>query len=333
MAIRAFELPADIPVLTELIPSTFQYPENDAWSIQEDEAESLVESLNALKKIWPLVRVMQWVYSPLRDILRGYVWEEDGKAVAVTNVVRRGDTNQWIIGNVSVLPEYRRRGIARKLVEASVQYARDRHATRILLDVIDGNVPAYNLYAALGFEDFSGETHLDFTPGDLPAPVPLPEEYTITPADLFDWKDRFALAQRITPDTVKKYRPVEEGSYKQPGILRPFLPIIFRAMGLRPHPFEVRRKADNLMVASMMANVRKRKGGVNQLSITLDPAHGNIAPALFNFMLRQVIQLAPDRRIEFSAPKWQAPTITAALEAGFELRYDYVSMGIIPNGK
>ena len=130
MAIRAFELPSDIPVLTELIPLTFQYPENEAWGLQEDEAESLVESLNAIKGIWPLVRVLQLLYAPMRDVLRGYIWEEDSKAVAVTNVIRKGNTDQWIIGNVSVLPEYRRRGIARKLVEASVQYAHDRGAAR-----------------------------------------------------------------------------------------------------------------------------------------------------------------------------------------------------------
>ncbi len=334
MAIRAFKLPSDIPVLTELIPLTFQYPENEAWGLQEDEAESLVEMLNAIKGIWPLVRVLQLLYAPMRDVLRGYIWEEDGKAVAVTNVIRKGNTDQWIIGNVSVLPEYRRRGIARKLVEASVNYAHDRGAARIMLDVVDGNTPASALYEKLGFERYSGESHFDIEQnGAGPAPVSPPEGYTITPCSLFAWRDRYDLARRITPETVNKYQPIEEGSYKQPGILRLFFPLIFRAMGSRPHPYEVRRKSDGQLVGSMMCNVRSRKGGVNSIAITLDPEHGPIAPALINYMLRQVAQLAPGRRIEFSAPKWQEPTITAALEAGFTPRYDYVSMGIIPNGK
>lgn len=332
MAMRAFALPADIPVLVALIPPSFQYPENEEWSIQDDEAESMVESFKAIKGIWPLIRVLQVLYAPLRDIMRGFVWEEDGQAVGVTNVLRIGSTDQWLIGNVSVLPEYRRRGIARKLVEESVRYAHGRGANRILLDVIDGNLPAQALYENLGFETFSGETHLSYGPQDAPAPVALSDEYTITPCSVFAWKPRYALAQRITPDTVTRYRPVEAGSYKQPGLLRPFLPLLFKAMGSRPQPFEVRRKADGLIVASMMCNARSRKGGTNQLSIVLDPAHGAIAPALVNFMLRQIEQLSPGRRIEFSAPKWQQPTITTALEAGFTHRFDYVSMGIIPNG-
>jgi GNAT superfamily N-acetyltransferase len=333
MAMRAFALPADIPVLVELLPPSFKYPENEAWNIQEDEAESMVESFKAIQGIWPLIRLLQLVYAPLKDLMRGFVWEEDGKPVAVTNVIRKGSTDQWIIGNVSVLPEYRRRGIARQLVEESVQYAHSRGASRIMLDVIDGNLPAQALYEKLGFEVYSGETHLNYGPHDAPAPVALSDDYTLAECSLFDWRDRFDLAQRITPEAVAKYRPVEEGSYKQPVILRPFLPIVFKAMGSRPHPFEVRRKADGLMVASMMCNTRSRKGGTNQLDITLDPAHGAIAPALVNFMLRHIEQSSPGRRVEFSAPKWQQPTLTAALDAGFTHRYDYVSMGIIPDGK
>lgn len=329
MAIRAFALPGDIPLMEAIIPPSFEYPENPTWSIQGDEAESMVEAFKGMRRLWPLIRVMQVFSPPLRDIMRGYVWEEDGQAVGLTNVLRGGNTDQWLIGNVSVLPEYRRRGIARKLVEASVNYARERGASQITLEVIDGNVPAVKLYEALGFETFDGKSELDYTPGARVEPVLLPEGYTVEPGDLFDSRTMYELAQRITPEQVTKYRPVEQGTFQQPRILRPIVPLIFRAMGSRPYLFIVRHDASGQVVALMVAQMRLRAGGVNNMTLMLDPAHGAIAPALVNFLLRAIAQRAPGRRVSMQAAHWQQPVIDAALEAGFTRRLDYIAMGIV----
>ncbi|RPJ18944.1 MAG: hypothetical protein EHM35_21300, partial [Planctomycetaceae bacterium] len=86
MSIRPFKLPGDIPVLVELIPPAFQYPENPEWSVQPDEMENLVDTFNTLRRIWPIFRALQLISPPLRDALRGFVWDEDGKAVGLTNV-------------------------------------------------------------------------------------------------------------------------------------------------------------------------------------------------------------------------------------------------------
>ncbi len=329
MPIRPFRLPDDIPVLIDVIPPSFQYPENTDWSIQHDEAESLIESLEGVRRLWPLIRVVQMVYAPMRDVLRGYIWEEDGQAVGVANVLRRGDTAQWVIGNVSVLPEYRRRGIARALVEASVEYARERGAARIMLDVVDGNVPAMRLYETLGFERFSGESQLLYEANSPLARAPLPDDYTLEPARLYDWRPSYALAERITPETVRRYRPVEAGTFRQPAVLRPLLPLIFRATGARPHAFRVRRRADRQVVAHIVCRVRTRDGGMNTIVLILDPAHGAIAPALVTLALERTLALAPGRRVELAVPHWQRPTINAALAAGFCTRFDYLSMGLI----
>lgn len=329
MPIRPFALPDDLSVLIDVIPPSFQYPENADWSIQHDEAESFVDSLDGIRRIWPLIRAVQVVYAPMRDVLRGYIWEEDGQAVGVSNVLRRGDTDQWVIGNVSVLPEYRRRGIARALVEASVDYAREHGATRILLDVVEGNTPAVKLYETLGFERFSGESQLSYEANGPVELVPLPDDYALEPARLYDWRPPYGLAQRITPDSVRRYRPVEEGTFRQPAVLRPFLPLIFRAVGTRPYSFRVRRRADEQVVAHIVCRVRTRDGGMNDIVVVLDPAHGAIAPALVTFALNRALAFAPGRRVELAVPHWQRPTINAALAAGFCTRFDYISMGLI----
>lgn len=51
-------------------------------------------------------------------------------------------------------PEAQRRGLARRLIEASMNALLDRAYTRLTLLVTDGNTPAQNLYRSLGFRRF-----------------------------------------------------------------------------------------------------------------------------------------------------------------------------------
>jgi len=332
MALRAFDLPADIPLLVDLIPPCFQYPENEEWNIQQDEVENMIDSLNGARRMWPLIRLVMLLSPPMRDMLRGYVWEEDGHTVGLTNVIRMGNTDQWLIGNVGVLPDYRRRGIARKLVDASVAFARERGAQSIVLDVIDGNVPAYNLYLKLGFEHYSGQTQLVYDAGAADAPLPdvaLPDGYTIEPYPLFDWRPRFELAKRITPEVDQRYTPVEEGRFRQPPIVRVLLPFIDRAMGARNQVYVLRRTPSGEPVGFVRGFFRVRAGGVNTTNITLDPAHAEAAPYVVNFVLRDFQKRSPGRRIESVMRQWQAPVIDTMLAAGFTRVADMHTMGMI----
>ncbi len=332
MPLRAFKLPADIPVLVDLIPSCFVYPENEEWNIQQDEVVSMVDSLNGVRRIWPLIRLVMLISPPVRDSMRGFVWEEDGRVIGLTNVVRMGTTDQWLIGNVGVLPEYRRRGIARQLVELSVTYARERGAKSVVLDVIDGNVPAYNLYQKLGFEHYSGQTQLryDGDDGQTGDGVPaLPDGYTLQPSSPFDWRPRYALAKRSVPEVDQRYSPVEEGRFREPRVLRPLIPIINRMSGGRGMWYEARHTATGQAVAFARGRYRTRAGGINLIDIQLDPAHAALAPDLVALLLSTLGQRSPGRRIECHLPQWQTPVIDALLAAGFTRVADMCTMGII----
>ncbi|NOU31222.1 MAG: GNAT family N-acetyltransferase [Polyangiaceae bacterium] len=54
--------------------------------------------------------------------------------------------------NVAVAPGAQRRGLARRLVEGLLSYARDEGAVQIFLEVRVDNLPALALYEAFGFE-------------------------------------------------------------------------------------------------------------------------------------------------------------------------------------
>ncbi|MBN1680797.1 MAG: GNAT family N-acetyltransferase [Anaerolineae bacterium] len=332
MAMRAFKLPQDLTALIELIPPTFQYPENPEWSVQEDEVENWVDGFSGARRIWPLIRLAQLVSPPLRDMMRGYVWEEDGKPVALVNVMRQGNTDRWYIGNVSVLPDYRRRGIARQLAEKSVEYARQRGAKAITLDVIAGNEPAYRLYEKLGFEHFAGNVQMRYELKDgQPEPVsdqPVPDGYRVEPASAFDWRPRYELARRITPDAVRAYTPVEEGRFRQPAVLRPLMPVVDWAMGSRALRFLAHHTPSGQVVASARCNIRRRAGGVNYMDVTSDPQHPELGRFLVHYLLKTIWQASPGRRIEFMQPAYQESVIEAAEAAGFASVSEYHTMGM-----
>ncbi len=330
MGIRPFTMPDDISTLERVLPPSFQYPENPEWNIETDEIESMIDTMKGARRVWPLIRLLQVVVPPLRDIMRGFVWEEDGQAVGVTNVLRQGTTDRWLIGNVSVLPEYRRRGIARQLVEASVAYAKGRGAKSIVLDVVAGNVPAVALYERLGFEHYDTRSELSFA-GDAPPDLPpVPDGCRVEAVPVGEWRPRYELARRITPERVQKYVPVEEGQFRQPAVIRPLLPVIARAMGQRPQPYHVTRYG--ALVATLRTQARTRAGGVNHMGLTLDPAHGDLAPYLLRYGVRALWAVSPGRRITMESHEWQQAVGEAALAAGFSKKYDFLAMGMICEG-
>ena len=78
-----------------------------------------------------------------------WVFEADGRAVGSATAVAFGKDLAWI-GMVLVLPEYRRRGIARQLMETAVRWCEARGVAAIKLDATDLGRP---LYRSMGFVD------------------------------------------------------------------------------------------------------------------------------------------------------------------------------------
>ncbi len=84
-----------------------------------------------------------------RGIVVGYIMTrvEHGVGFIVRGFIRRGH-----IVSLAVLPEYRRRGIATKLLEAALRTLRDEYGAReVYLEVRVSNEPAINLYKKMGF--------------------------------------------------------------------------------------------------------------------------------------------------------------------------------------
>lgn len=327
MTLRLLKLPNDFVPLGEMLSETFQYPENDAWSVQSDEQEQMLDSLKNFKRIWPLVRLIQLISPPARDIMRGYVWEEDNQIVGLTTVQRRGGTKVWIIGTVGVLPAYRRHGIARKLVEAGLDLIRNHGGEKTFLSVIDGNLPAYQLYESLGFEHYSGSIEFQIEPTNPPQEPNLPESYSIQPLGRFDWRPRYELEKRILPENLLKYEPVEVERFRKPIPIRLLWPLLMFAQNTRDVGFTIHTLPEKKIVARCGYSIPTRGKGLNLLQARLDPDHPQLAPFIVQFLLHKVTTLSPDRRIEFPVPNWMGSMVSAVEEAGFNRRLEYCYMG------
>lgn len=328
MTMRLIRLPEDLVPLTSLLAESFHYPENEDWSVQTDELDQMTEAMENFKRLWHLIRAIQLLSPPLRDIYRGFVWEEDDQLIGTVLATRRGFTDTWIIGNVGVIPEYRRRGIAKQLVSAILELIRERGGKRAILGVIAENLPAYSLYEKLGFEDYGGSIDFHAFPEEAPSSLALPGGCVQQALKRFDWRPRYELEKRICPKNMEKYEPVEEGRFREPLLMRALWPLASFAQGMREERFIIRSVQEDQVVARARTLTPTRGVGVVNLDARLDPAHSEIAAYLVGKMLQTAVTLSPGFRVEISVPDWMDALVAAVEGAGFERRYEYRLMGI-----
>jgi ribosomal protein S18 acetylase RimI-like enzyme len=69
----------------------------------------------------------------------------------------------WILNDLFVAPDARRRGVARALMQAARAFATEAGAIRLVLETAEDNHSAQKLYEALGYVRESGTRHYTLT--------------------------------------------------------------------------------------------------------------------------------------------------------------------------
>lgn len=95
---------------------------------------------------WSYALLEAGIHSPY-DVY--YVFEQEEKILAYCNL--RILAGEGEVQRIAVLPEFRRLGLGRKLMDAMVEYARENRADAISLEVRESNLAARNLYESYGF--------------------------------------------------------------------------------------------------------------------------------------------------------------------------------------
>ncbi len=95
----------------------------------------------------------------------------ENNAIVGTGLLGIRDTMGWI-GGMGVVPERRRRGIGRQMMEFLLGRAHDRGLSQVFLEVIEANKGAHALYQRIGFQEIRQLLVLDRNPKTVPAPIP-----------------------------------------------------------------------------------------------------------------------------------------------------------------
>lgn len=108
------------------------------------------ESVEKELKLYTLIRLVEKLTRKVFS--RVYVGELKGQVVGSTCLNK--SRGSWHIQMVMVDPKYRRQGYGRKLVLKACNDAASLGAKRVILHVLEKNIPAKNLYESMGFISF-----------------------------------------------------------------------------------------------------------------------------------------------------------------------------------
>jgi hypothetical protein len=208
------------------------------------------------------------------------------------------------------------------------------------LSVISQNKPAYELYRNLGFTHYATATEME---READAPLPeapsLPPGYRIVELQSGEWNSRYALEERITPQEVQVFRPVDKSNYHPPAPIRLITRVVDRLSGRRDSAFAVIPSATQTargdgpqpdeVLAIACYGIRTKEGGVNILRVRLDPAHADLSPFLLRHAVREIVEQSPGRRIAFTQPDWGKSLVDAGWVVGFSVRNEWHQMGLL----
>jgi ribosomal protein S18 acetylase RimI-like enzyme len=146
--------------------------------------------------------------------LSGYIWEENREIIGNVSLIpyRHDRKKYYLIANVAVKPEFRKRGIGRALTLAAMQHAKQHRAEETWLHVRDDNPGAIRLYLSLGFVEYARRTAWQAQPdrnaraGD--------SGIQVTRRGSRDWPSQESWLRRLYPDVLNWYQPMHWNSLR-----------------------------------------------------------------------------------------------------------------------
>jgi len=147
----------------------------------------------------------------------GYIWEEDDKVVGNISLIPFSKLGRpiYLIANVAVHPDFRRRGIAHALTHAALEWTQKRRVAAVWLQVRDDNLPAIQLYKSAGFVERARRTTWTVLPNDLKGISPT--GIRIVPQKARHWKLHSQWLHENYPDELFWYWPLRRSAFS-PGV-------------------------------------------------------------------------------------------------------------------
>jgi GNAT superfamily N-acetyltransferase len=197
--LRPLSIFRDLPAVADLIELCFS-------STMDTEGKRYIQDMRRASSDNSFLKWANQAAESTSLPLSGYVWEENGRIVGNASLVpfRQKKTRIYLVANIAVHPDFRRRGIAHALTEQAMKHARDKKADFIWLHVRDDNPNAIELYRKLGFvEQARRTTWQAATEAQAPA---LQTDISITPRHAHFWPLQEEWLTRLYPDVLAWHR-------------------------------------------------------------------------------------------------------------------------------
>ena len=265
--------PRDVPAITELVglcfAGTLDYSSravlrNVRWIAQQGEVFWKLSIL--LGNINP----EEWIHAS--------VWQAEGRVVGNATLTRRKpESGAWLISNVAIHPEFRRRGAGRGLMRFALAEIRSWGGRKAYLQVDEENATALRMYQELGFEEIGRRIDWTRMPGptqSIGLPVAADPMHRIAPRRAGEWRDEFAFWKEVSPAGFAWNTPLTEGLFR-PTAAKWMERMLF---GESEKHFLARREGH---VAAALFTVQRLYGWEGFL-IQNEPSSGSLEAALWN---------------------------------------------------
>jgi ribosomal protein S18 acetylase RimI-like enzyme len=197
----------DVPVFFELMSREFP-EENAVYGWHAEPFQRIV------RKFWrPQYRLVLGLLSAVgRPLFRFFVVEVDGTYAA--SAIETFSPRLAYVSSVVVAPEFRRRGYAKRVLDACHAAAAKRKSRFVALDVLDPNTGAAALYDALGYRPVSHASH--FVRRSLADAGPDLGSPAIRPYRRSDGPKLAEIARTFTPASRQEVQPVDARQFSVP---------------------------------------------------------------------------------------------------------------------
>jgi ribosomal protein S18 acetylase RimI-like enzyme len=165
--LRPFDMRRDLGAVADLVELCF------ADTLDSDGRDYVARMRSAARNSpflsWASA-TSEWASVPMG----GFVYLQDDRLVGNASLIPYYVKGRrfFLIANVAVHPDYRRQGIARRLTEQAIEFARQKGTPSTWLHVREENYGAIRLYQSLGFLERAVRTtwisQPDYTAGDPP---------------------------------------------------------------------------------------------------------------------------------------------------------------------
>jgi ribosomal protein S18 acetylase RimI-like enzyme len=206
-AVRRVAFPRDGQPVAELMELCF-------GDLLDSPSRSMLAALRRWSEegmvVWQLVRTMGLVQ--IEEWLDGLGWYEGDRMVGNISITPGAFApGAWLIGNVAVHPEFRRRGIASSLLRSALEETVRRGGRRVYLQVDESNDPAIHLYQAAGFSEYARRRIWERAAGaGLKLPAPAVAGISVRQCRDREWRQEYELLQEIAPAGLSWNLPLTE---------------------------------------------------------------------------------------------------------------------------